>query len=165
MLHSPRESTSLYRLNSKRLSGTELGMSSFSGINVTDNFDIVVSPLSQWYRTCSSRSCSRHAEHYRQRLRFTLDSPAHIECLSPFVGQRIFEVDGEGSATTIQTAMIEGNVGSAAYQILLVTDGGVASLLNSTIRFNNPVEVRSVNLRYLWVVLGWAVRIRKVLTD
>jgi hypothetical protein len=56
----------------------------------------------------------------------------------------MFEVDGEGSSTTIQTATIERNVGSMAYQILLVTDGGVASLLNSTIRSNNPVEVKSV---------------------
>lgn len=61
-----------------------------------------------------------------------------------FLDQRIFEVAGEGSSTTIQTAAIERNLGSMAYQILLVSDGGVASLLNSTISFNIPVEVRQV---------------------
>lgn len=66
----------------------------------------------------------------------------------------MFEVDGEGSSTTIQTASIERNLGSVAFQILLVTDGGVASLLNSTILSNNPVEVRPMYF-LVFVVLGF----------
>jgi hypothetical protein len=53
----------------------------------------------------------------------------------------MFEVDGEGSTTVIENVIIERNTGVMAYQIFRITDGAEGSLLNSTIRLNNPVEV------------------------
>jgi hypothetical protein len=52
----------------------------------------------------------------------------------------MFQVVGDGSTTYIENAVIERNVGTMAYQILRITDGGEGELFNSTIRQNNPVE-------------------------
>jgi hypothetical protein len=57
------------------------------------------------------------------------------------ISKRMFDVVGEGSSTRIEDAVIERNTGAMAYQIFRITDGAKGSLLNSTIRLNNPVEV------------------------
>jgi hypothetical protein len=54
--------------------------------------------------------------------------------------QRIFEVNGEGSSTTVENAVIERNIGNMPYQVLRIVDGAEGKLLNSTIRQNDPVE-------------------------
>jgi hypothetical protein len=55
----------------------------------------------------------------------------------------MFEADGKGSKTTLANAIIEKNTGAMAYQIFRITDGAEGTLRNSTIRSNNPVEVRT----------------------
>ena len=52
----------------------------------------------------------------------------------------MFAADSDGSSILVENSVIESNTGELAYQIMTITDGAEGSLLNSTIRLNNPVE-------------------------
>lgn len=105
----------------QRLSEVNGGMAEFSGVTVVDNIELLVSILRIFLM------------HLSVLETMFLPLLHHMK--------RMFEANGEGSTTLIQSTIIERNTGAMAYQIFRITNSAEGSLRNSTIRSNIPVEV------------------------